>query len=733
MASNGENAPLKENGLTIPGCMGHNDSTESAPPIRIIQSEEEDEVKQVVSVFSDHDHEGYQIDRDKVKEVVRQTLHKPQYSVHDFYWHTGLWALIAKNPAFEYTTLGVITVNAIWMSIDTDNNPAESLLEAQPIFQIAEQGFCVYFTFEWFVRWKSFRRSQDCFKDFWFVFDSCLVFFMVAETWVMTSLMASGVLGGGGGVGGTGILRLFRLLRLSRMARMLRSMPELMIMIKGMLAAFRSVFFTLCLLLIIMYIFAIMFTQLAKETPLAIKYFPSITYSMYTLLISGTFLDNIGAVCNDLGEQGGLSMQFIMFLFILMSALTVMNMLIGVLCEVVSAVAATEKEDMLMTFIQSKMREIVAEIDENGDCTISKEEFEKVILKPEAIAALVEVGVDPMGLVDFADYIFEDAGDVDGLERDLSLDEFLDVILQFRGSNASTVKDMIDMRAFLNDRFKILEDRLTGLKPLRNSIAPGAKGLDRTTSTDGISSTSSLKLRSADSPPAPPTCGFDLPNPPGANSPRSGCAVAIRTARRLESCMRSVESELQTIQKSVSASTGVNGTGTYSLNGGSGGSPGSPTVQAAARKRCSFEGDEEESSLQHAAKRLEEFVEDSLQACQGLRHALPLGIRCEKTEDLSKKRDDFDSSKGPEMSSDLARDLRLFLNRLEDLMLSYSDRTVRLCKTLEAAGKSPTKSPASTTGNGSSKDFVKSFAEELTEGLGALQTLRKRLNSSCPK
>eukprot|EP00438_Fugacium_kawagutii_P003581 Skav221589 [mRNA] locus=scaffold1698:169836:175186:+ [translate_table: standard] len=88
--------------------------------------------------------------------------------------------------------------------------------------------------------------------------DCILVFLMVSETFVVTMILL--IMKDGPtsfGFGNAGILRLFRLLRLTRMARMLRSMPELMILIKGMAAATTSVLFIFCLQLILLYVFAI--------------------------------------------------------------------------------------------------------------------------------------------------------------------------------------------------------------------------------------------------------------------------------------------------------------------------------------------------------------------------------------------------------------------------------------------------------------------------------------------
>merc|ERR1719284_845730 len=111
---------------------------------------------------------------------------------------------------------------------------------------------------------------------------------MVLETWVFTILVLLIMPDSTGGGGNAGIMRLARLLRLTRMARMgklLRVMPELMIMIKGMKAATRSVFFTLVLLVVIMYVYGIAFVQLASDTEVGEKFFSAVPASMYNLLV----------------------------------------------------------------------------------------------------------------------------------------------------------------------------------------------------------------------------------------------------------------------------------------------------------------------------------------------------------------------------------------------------------------------------------------------------------------
>jgi len=80
--------------------------------------------------------------------------------------------------------------------------------------------------------------------------------------------------------------------------------------------------------------------------------------AMHTLLIDGTLLDSVKPVVQALGDENYVYAA-IFYFFILLSALTVLNMLIGVLCEVVCAVAATEKEELVVSFVREKLQEVL--------------------------------------------------------------------------------------------------------------------------------------------------------------------------------------------------------------------------------------------------------------------------------------------------------------------------------------------------------------------------------------
>eukprot|EP00927_Polykrikos_kofoidii_P063116 TRINITY_DN57945_c0_g1_i1.p1 TRINITY_DN57945_c0_g1~~TRINITY_DN57945_c0_g1_i1.p1 ORF type:complete len:883 (-),score=181.63 TRINITY_DN57945_c0_g1_i1:52-2700(-) len=403
--------------------------------------------------------QGVFADATAMKEQVRQNLVKKEYNVADFYFKTGYAQSLARHPVFEQVTLAVIAFNAIWIWIDADFNTADTLMTAHPLFQVMEHSFCVFFTCELIIRFSAFEKKRNCCRDRWYVFDSFLVTIMVAETWGFIAIaMMTGAQSGSSAFGDASVLRLFRLMRLTRMARMAKllwAMPELMILIKGMVVASRSVMFTLSLLMLVHYVIGIMFKQLTAGHPdIQAKYFSTVPHAMSSLMLYGCFGENMPEVVQEIGSKN-LIYAFIFMMHVLLANLTVMNMLVGVLCEVVSVVSSVEKEQMVVNYVKTKLMEMVQEfgIDEDQNHQISKYEFQKLVLRPDAARVIQEVGVDVVGLVDFADFIFK--GDVE-----LSFGDFMSVVLQLRGSNTATVKDIVDLRKYMDASMEEVKESL---------------------------------------------------------------------------------------------------------------------------------------------------------------------------------------------------------------------------------------------------------------------------------
>merc|ERR1719316_1559767 len=102
---------------------------------------------------------------------------------------------------------------------------------------------------------------------------------------------------------------------------------------------------------------------------------------MASLLLRGT-LPDVADMVYDVSEEQ-LLLGIALLVFILFASLTVMNMLVGVLCEVVSVVSSVEKEQLTVNYVKQRLFTMFEEWDEDGSMTISKAEFQRMLVIPE--------------------------------------------------------------------------------------------------------------------------------------------------------------------------------------------------------------------------------------------------------------------------------------------------------------------------------------------------------------
>eukprot|EP00931_Biecheleriopsis_adriatica_P035842 TRINITY_DN20653_c0_g1_i3.p1 TRINITY_DN20653_c0_g1~~TRINITY_DN20653_c0_g1_i3.p1 ORF type:complete len:853 (+),score=200.10 TRINITY_DN20653_c0_g1_i3:262-2820(+) len=375
---------------------------------------------------------------DKLKQQATAAAMKKQYNVFDHYWEDGCAQRIAKSPRFDNFTVFMVAINSIWIAVDTDLNKEPLLLLADPIFVIVENLFCTYFFTEIVIRFCAFQRKGDAFRDMWFVFDFCLVFIMVAETWLTPVVMlAAGIREGlPGGSNIIKMVRLARLLRLTRLTRLLRSFPELVIIIKGIAFAFRSVCIFFVLWMCIIYVGSILFKQLTEGTSVGSKLFHSVPAGINTLLIHGVFTANAG-IMNEMTSDEIALWPLVVFFFALVS-LTIMYMLLGVLVDVIGAVAQAEKQKLEISYIVENLREELEALGHKEDMKLTEFEFQQLVMEPGVVKVMQEAGVDVAVLADMIDLVWEDATKS---SSEMSFPDLVNIVLNMRGTNPATVKD----------------------------------------------------------------------------------------------------------------------------------------------------------------------------------------------------------------------------------------------------------------------------------------------------
>jgi len=410
----------------------------------------------VLAEVANYFHRGGAVfpDREKMKEDVMTALICPKFSPSDYYHETGLCQWVARSAWFETVMLGVVAFNAVWISVDMDLNKEPVLWRAHPVFIVLENGFCLTFCLECLICFFAFKCKRQCLKDMSFLFNALLAILYVFDTWVLSFVLLANVNAAAetslNDTSGASVVRMSRLLRFARagrMVRVLQSVPELMIMISGMVAATRSVLVTFCLLCCIVYVCAIGFKTATLGTEIGDKHFRSVPEAMLSLFLRGTLPDQSDFVY--LLSDDNWVLGVLMLIFILVTALTGLNMLVGILVEVISVVAVVEREQLVAVLVKDTLLSLL-DTGSGSKQHISQEEFESLLVNPRAAKMVKEVGVDVVGLVELSDFIFQG-------KKELAVDEFFRILLQLRGSNTATVKDIVDMRKFIVQELSTLE------------------------------------------------------------------------------------------------------------------------------------------------------------------------------------------------------------------------------------------------------------------------------------
>jgi len=401
-----------------------------------------------------HVHSHLFQDAHEMRATVRHGVLHP-HDVRKYYFPKGFFATIAGSHWFDSLTLSVVAVNSIWIAVDADVNGSKSLTDKDLIYQLIEYFFVTYFVLEWLVRLLALKRKLDGLLDFWFVFDGGLVVLMCTDTCMALFFQGTG--------GKTSILRLFRLVKMTKMgriARLLRKCPELAILIKAIWIAGRSVLSTVFFLIIIAYVFSVAFRFLTMDSAMGEKHFDSVPNGMKNLLLPAVFPDMVDFI-TDMSEEGFMT-EVLAIAFSVLSVMTLMNMLIGILCEVIATSAEVEKEAIRTHLVKEALLEVLGK---NGheaslETKLNKKQFIRLMVKPAAIQVVRDIGVDPVGLLEFMDYIFgEEFGD--GTEEtQLTFETIIDVVLNLGAGNTATVKDVVDMRKVVLKQLRRIEDAL---------------------------------------------------------------------------------------------------------------------------------------------------------------------------------------------------------------------------------------------------------------------------------
>lgn len=232
-----------------------------------------------------------------------------------------------------------------------------------------------------------------------------------------------------------------------RLVRLLRAWPELLIMVKALVVATRSVICSLAVFMVIIYGFSVAMTTVTKDNDeLRDEYYASVATTVSNIFLIGVLPDQADLM-TDTATMGGVVQVTVLLMCMLLTTLTGMNMIVGAMVEVISTVAVIEKDRLDMTYVRDRMLLIWGEQqrlwDKECEDMMSKAEFFEFLRHEKVLAAMQGVGTDALAFLDIVDYLFKhDAAKID-------FASFFEAVVSLRGSNACTVSDILRIRKLI--------------------------------------------------------------------------------------------------------------------------------------------------------------------------------------------------------------------------------------------------------------------------------------------
>jgi len=256
--------------------------------------------------------------------------------------------------------------------------------------------------------------------------------------------------------------------------RICHALPELATLMKAIFVAMRVVLSALLFQVMIIYVWAIAMHSLLRDDEAVYEYWGTVTRCMMTLIANGTLGDSIGEIMR--GISNNVPALTFFFAFVLLSTITVSNMLIGLLCEVASEVANAEKEYNALSKLKAEILVSLKNLDQDSSGAISKREFFGMISDTRATEVLDSLGIDVKLLMKLIDMLFNQSD-----SAAMSIPEVMQLLLDSQGDRQPTYQDVVSLLGFtrysLQQDLSIIKDELLEVLKLEMSLSGGPSGL----------------------------------------------------------------------------------------------------------------------------------------------------------------------------------------------------------------------------------------------------------------
>ena len=217
---------------------------------------------------------------------------------------------IRNSKFFNTLVISVILASALYAGVSSNDIPSDYIY----LLEFFDYGITIFFTIEILIRIVAEKSLVKFFKDGWNVFDFIIVTISLVP------------------VGGTESVFVARLLRIIRILRIVTVVPAFRHIIEALIKTIPRVGFIALLMFIFIYIWGAIGTLIFGE--LEADRWGNIGVAMLTLMQVATY-DDWGAIMGDV--IGVYPMSWIYFVsFIIINAVVLLNMVIGVIVDVMT-------------------------------------------------------------------------------------------------------------------------------------------------------------------------------------------------------------------------------------------------------------------------------------------------------------------------------------------------------------------------------------------------------------
>ena len=227
---------------------------------------------------------------------------------------------LVNHPITQRFILFCILTNTVLMGISSTDLPNSSE-PATNFLDVSDKVFLIIFTIESGLQ--LFYHSYKLFLNAWLTFDLLIVIL----SWAMQNLQ---------------VIRGFRVLRALRVIMRVGPIKDLIDALTGVIPRLSAI---ICLMLLILYIFAVLFTQLFKEHDLSDNYFSRLDYTLFTLIQIMTM--DFGDVMRETMTFSSYA-WFPFILYITIVGFILFNLIAAVVCDAIGLLKEKEKKgDMI--------------------------------------------------------------------------------------------------------------------------------------------------------------------------------------------------------------------------------------------------------------------------------------------------------------------------------------------------------------------------------------------------